>query len=366
VNPSESSAGTGAKLVGAAQGLATAALTLGSTSIATDTKRTSLMPSLNQAVKAGALGNTKKSIEKRKEILNGYLNHLLSPGNLLNRCPELLRFLGAHDPFPDNVKINQGVIEGFTDGLGRHEMKRSLLRATIPKHISVHEMSPAHNFSTEKDINLDTQVQMEKSAPSPSRKNKKRIKHNDPARLAMLSAIKSRIEAVKLSQVRGSVFELIRYTFDLDNNANFFRSQMVTALKTMTIAFTSAHSFKRILLDFHLRYVNGKNIAYWIKYVRNLIWPNGVLFTSAPPLSKDESEALANKSKILLREAFPEQLATVLGNEITESGINIIHEMLQNRLVLKSICYMMYDELINEITPEMGDVLTSHQVLDRE
>jgi hypothetical protein len=364
VNPSESSAGAGAKLVGAAQGLATAALTLSSPSIPTDAKRKSLMPSLNQAVKAGALGNTKKSIEKRKEILNGYLHHLLSPGNLLNRCPELLRFLGAHDPFPNNVKINQGMIEGFTDGLGRREMKRSLLRASVPR-TSDHDISTAHIPCIEQDSNHLSQAEMKKTEPPSSRKNRKRMKNNDPARVAMLSAIKSRIETVKLSQVRGCVFEIIRYTFDLDNNANFFRSHMVTALKTITIAFTSAHSFKRILLDFHLRYVNGKNAAYWIKYIRNLIWPNGVLFTSAPPLSKEESEALANKSKILLQEAFPEQLATVLGNEITESGLNMIHEMLQNRLVLKSICYMMYDELINEITPEMGDILTSHQVLDR-
>ena len=365
VNPSESSAGTGAKLVGAAQGLATAALTLGSSSTAADTKRKSLVPSLSQAAKAGALGNTKKSVEKRKEILNGYVSHLLSPGNLLNRCPELLRFLGAYDPFPTQVKLNQGVIVGFTDNLGRCEMKRSLLRASIPKNISDHPTINIPVSSVSHDLDLRLEPLVENTSPSPSRKNRKRLKNNDPAKLAMISAIKSRIEAVKLSQVRGNVFELIRYTFDLDNNANFFRSQMVTALKTMTIAFTSAQSFKRILLDFHLRYVNGKNIAFWIKYVRDLIWPNGILFTSAPPLSKDESEVLANKSKILLREAFPEQLATVLGNEITESGIDLIHEMLQNRLVLKSICYMMYDELIYEITPEMGDVLTSHQVLDR-
>lgn len=365
VNPSESSAGTGAKLVGAAQGLATAALALGSSSTAADTKRKSLVPSLNQAAKAGALGNTKKSVEKRKEILNGYISHLLSPGNLLNRCPELLRFLGAHDPFPNQVKLNQGVIVGFTDNLGRCEMKRSLLRASIPKNISDHPTTTIPVSSTSHNLDLRLEPLVENTSPPSSRKNRKRLKNNDPAKLAMLSAIKSRIEAVKFSQVRGNVFELIRYAFDLDNNANFFRSQMVTALKTMTIAFTSAHSFKKILLDFHLRYVNGKNIAFWIKYVRDLIWPNGILFTSAPPLSKDESDLLANKSRILLREAFPEQLATVLGNEITESGIDIIHEMLQNRLVLKSICYMMYDELIYEITPEMGDVLTSHQVLDR-
>jgi hypothetical protein len=93
VNTSEYSVGTAAKLTG----LATTALTLGSLSQHT-AKRKTLVPSLNKAVQAGALGATKKCIEKRKDILNHYLSHLLSRGIFLRRCPELLRFIGAYEP----------------------------------------------------------------------------------------------------------------------------------------------------------------------------------------------------------------------------------------------------------------------------
>ena len=93
VNTSEYSVGTAAKLTG----LATTALTLGSLSQHT-AKRKTLVPSLNKAVQAGALSATKKYIEKRKDILNHYLSHLLSRGIFLRRCPELLRFIGAYEP----------------------------------------------------------------------------------------------------------------------------------------------------------------------------------------------------------------------------------------------------------------------------
>ena len=65
-----------------------------------------------------------------------------------------------------------------------------------------------------------------------------------------------------------------------------------------------------------------------------------------------------------MKETFPDQLAAVLGNDITESGLDLIHEMLNNRLVLKSMIYMMADSLLLEAFPEMRDILTCSQVLD--
>ena len=101
-----------------------------------------------------------------------------------------------------------------------------------------------------------------------------------------------------------------------------------------------------------------------IKFIKDLIWPNGVIFTSAAPLTIKESKALARTSRSLLRDSFPDQLTAVLGNEITENGLDLLHEMLNNRLVLKSMIYMMADTLLLEAFPEMSDVLTCSQVLE--
>ncbi len=362
VNSTESSANTGAKLTG----LATAALTLG-TMPHSEMKRKALIPSLHKAVQAGALGATKKCIEKRKEILNEYLTHLLSKRNLLNRCPELLRFVGAYDPLPESVALGAGVVPDFTDGLGRFEMNKSHLQQgnkvnDSPKSFQ-NRSHPSPSLSIITDSKQDLVALKTESDPklkmNEKRKSKKQV---DPARLAIIASIKSRVDRVKLSKVRGSVFELIRYMFDLDS-ANFFRSQMVTALKTMSMAI-SGHGFKRTLIELHLKYLSSRSIASYIKFVKDLMWPNGVIFTSATPLTPEESRDVAKKSRILLQEKFPDQLQAVLGTDITENGLDLFHEMLNNRLVLKSMIYMMADTLLLEAFPEMRDILTCAQSLN--
>jgi hypothetical protein len=166
----------------------------------------------------------------------------------------------------------------------------------------------------------------------------------------MLASIKARIACVKLSQVRGSVFELICSIFDL-NGANFFRSQKVSAMQTMSR--TSEHGFKRTLMELHLKYLSSHSVASYIKFVKGSIWPNGVIFTSAAPLTRDKSEALASTSKILLRESFPDHLTAVLGHEISDNGSDLIHEMLNNCLVLKSMINMMADTILLEAIPDL-------------
>jgi len=259
VNSSECSAGTAAKLTG----LATTALTLGSSS-QNLTKRNAMIPSLNKAVQAGALGGTKKCIEKRKEVLSDYLSHLLSHGNLLNRCPELLRFLGAYEPFVDEVKIGQGMNVNFTDKFGRCEMSKIHLQrsklAPVPDGGETTSVQSETETEEVGDISTGNTRLYSKGKKYPKRSRIKKLKIVDPARSMMLASIKARVDRVKLSQVRGSVFELIRSIFDLDG-ANFFRSQMVSALQTMSIAVTSGHGFKRTLMELHLKYLSSRSIA---------------------------------------------------------------------------------------------------------
>jgi hypothetical protein len=63
------------------------------------------------------------------------------------------------------------------------------------------------------------------------------------------------------------------------------------------------------------------------------------------------------KSSKLLHQALPDQLSALLGQENTDNEIDILHEMLQNRVALKSISYMMVDVLLLEVFPEIRDVL---------
>ena len=48
----------------------------------------------------------------------------------------------------------------------------------------------------------------------------------------------------------------------------------------------------------------------------------------------------------------------ILGKELTKDGLDVVHEMLQNRVVVTSLFYMLFDLLWIEVFPELRDVLT--------
>jgi hypothetical protein len=115
VASTESSASTGSRLVGAA----TAAF--GSMAQGRRERKV-LVPSLNKTI---GIAVTWKAIVRRGELLSEYLEDVLSPNNLINRCMELLLFLGASRPFPLEVKVMQ-TPSNYIDPLGRSSFSRSI------------------------------------------------------------------------------------------------------------------------------------------------------------------------------------------------------------------------------------------------
>lgn len=182
-------------------------------------------------------------------------------------------------------------------------------------------------------------------------------------KIDMIPAIRNKIDKVPLSQVRNRVFELLRYQFGFEN-ASFIRNRMLAALKTASFAVTSSGEFQRTLYKLHTEHINANALAGWIEFALELIWPGGVFFESAPPPTPEELEANANKAKEVLHASFPEQVRAILGPELTGDGLDIFHEMLQNRLVVKSMAYMLFDLVWLEVFPEIGDVLVCGAALD--
>lgn len=400
VAQTEQSASAGARLVGAA----TAAFTVGGSG-GSNRRRKALIPSLGQASKASTLGvATKKFIQKRMAILNGYLSYMLAPNHLLNRNAEMLIFLGAFYPFPAEAKIGGDFVNNKLDLLGRSMMIRTVYEHTASEESKSEptaadkgenaalQLTPSRPRSettdtTQTEATIDSTAQTASnrsnpnlSSPSTTRSvvgmdrateeeaaddttqvsGKTRLKEID-----MIPAIKAKIDEVPLSQVRSALFELVRYQFDFDN-ASFFRNRMFSALKTMSFAVASSGEFRKMLYESHTKYISADAIADWIKFGLDLLWPDGMWMQGAPPLTAEERAALALNLKQELPKAFPDQLKSVLGQEIVMGGLDILHEMLQNRLVLKSMIYMMFDMLWLEAFPELHDFLQGAAALESE
>ena len=317
--------------------------------------RRALIPSLSQASKAGALGVTKKSILRRKEILNGYIGYLLSPGNPMHRNSELLLFLAAFYPLPPEARIGE-TISVKEDPLGRHEISRAVIQERTVKLDSKAPDVADDTEGTQKVKVEDSQD--EEPVEGDEENNVRKTKKSD-----MIPSIRAKVEKVPLSQVRNRCFELLRYQFGFEN-ASFIRNRMLAALKTASFAVTSPAEWRKTLYKLHVEHLSASAVANWIQFGCDLLWPEGVFFESAPPSTKEELDSQAAEAKEVLHKSFPEQVRAILGQELTRDGLDIFHEMLQNRVVMKSMAYMLFDLLWLEVFPEIGDVLQCGAALD--
>ena len=73
---------------------------------------------------------------------------------------------------------------------------------------------------------------------------------NDEATIAILKSIQTRIDKIELSEVRNTVFEFLRYQYDLDN-ATFWQSRMFSAIRTVSFMLIGGADFHKTLFELH-------------------------------------------------------------------------------------------------------------------
>eukprot|EP00523_Entomoneis_sp_CCMP467_P019432 CAMPEP_0168818572 /NCGR_PEP_ID=MMETSP0726-20121227/7826_1 /TAXON_ID=265536 /ORGANISM="Amphiprora sp., Strain CCMP467" /LENGTH=1812 /DNA_ID=CAMNT_0008870903 /DNA_START=15 /DNA_END=5453 /DNA_ORIENTATION=- len=318
--------------------------------------RGALVPSLSLAAKIGTLGLTKKSLQKRRDHLGAYLSHLFANGNPLSRTPECLMFVGAFHPLPPTVMPNT-IVRG-PDPIGRTMIS-----------VTAVDVKPCKNVSNQNETfetleSNDTNPPATENGPD-GEEGVSLPRTKNTSKMYMIPSIRHKIDKVPLSQVRHRIFDLLRYQFGFDN-ASFMRNRMLAGLRTASFAVTTASEFRKILYKAHLQHLSASAVSGWIDRVLNIVWPNGVFLRGQPPLTPEQLVKQAEKSKSALHDAFPDAVRAILGHELTRDGLNIFHEMLQNRVVIRSMCYMLFDILWLEVFPEIGDVLQGGAVLDSE
>jgi len=342
----ETSAGTGSRLVGAA----TAAFVATSQG---NRARNVLVPSLS---KTSGLALTKKAISQRGELLSDYLADLLSVNNLINGCMELLLFLGAAHPFPPEVKVMQ-TPSNYIDPLGRSCFERSVVGNEV---ISAARSLATERVSSERSAYYD--IPASTSAESLDSRGFEAVTEQED-KVDLIPAILNKVDQVPLAEVRNRIVELIRCQFGFEN-ASFFRSQLLAALETASfVAMAKTSTFRSLMHDLHTKHLNPEGLARLIRLLIDIIWPEGVFMTARVPLTLTEEEEMKTMAHTKLLEIFPEQISAVLGDDLTKDGLDMVHEMLQNRVVVKSLFYMLVDLLWVEVFPELRDSLSGDDPL---
>lgn len=339
VASAESSASTGSRIVGAA----TAAF---ATSSQGRRNRKALVPSLAQASKTGAIAATQKTISRRGELLGEYLTELLGPGHPLGRCTELLLFLGASFPFPQDVRVSTSSLR-TSDPLGRTDFSRVAHRIARPDSLEGTTGEGRRDSTKSERPDIDDSEE-------------------NPADIEMLASVLNKVDQVPLSEVRNRLVELVKYQFGFEN-ASFFRSKVLSAMETASfVAMAQASEFRKLLYKIHSEQLNAEAVGGLVTKLMDMLWPDGCWMTPRPLLTPEEELELKESSRGILHSTFPEQLRTILGRELTMDGLDVVHEMLQNRIVVKSLFYMLFDLVWIEIFPEIRDGMDCATALEIE
>jgi len=331
--------------------------------------RNSLVPSLfGGSGKTAPLIPTKKSLGKRQNLVNQYFRQIVSPNHFLSNSPEVICFFAAHEPLSvEDTSVDSSTFS-TPDTWGRTERKKILL-----KTFNIEKENPSYGFNSEKrrtstgnDEGLNnSKDKIHGSTGNKASRTREKKSENDQATSAMLKSIQTRIDMISLSEVRDAFFEFLRYQYDLDN-ASFWQSRMFSAIKTISYMLIGGKDFNKMLLKLHREHLTDEKISGLLVYMREILWPGGVFFTSGPPLTVVQKSSLKDQARKMLPQAFPDQLRMVLGQEFTEEGLDMLHEMLQNRIVVKSLGYMIIDMIWLEIFPELSDTLSGAKALDSD
>ena len=178
---------------------------------------------------------------------------------------------------------------------------------------------------------------------------------------ALMASIQARIRSINAKDVQENVFDLVNNIFNLDK-ANFLRGRVIAVVRGMAF-FLTENQFYKTLLNYHRLYVNEASISGVLKYVRELLWPQGEWAESVPPMTDDEKERIYGEAFGKIHSIIPEVVTNVLGEPLAKDGVNIVFEMVQNEVVLKSFVYMLVDLILLELYPEMSIDLDSYNAV---
>ena len=332
-----------------------------------------LIPTLNNQGKVPGTSSN-RFVQRRMSDIQLYLDIILSRNHLLRESHEVMQFLAAIDALPKNLDAYQ-IPGGKHDDLGRSEIRRSFntdkssVERNISKETDVKNDSSwiatgSESFGNDKTTG--TSIHTVSSSPSVDVTS---INSEIPANAAsiepygdkaMEASIIARISEVKLVTFQKVLFDFVSYTFHLDK-ATFFRSSVVSAVWRMAFVITGTTSaqFTRNLTKWHFKLITGESLGAIIRSIHQSLWPEGAWYTPAPVLSKEEKKDLANSSRNAIDKVLPDQfqqVRSVLGDDF-DKGIDTLHDMIQNRVVLKSLAYTLLDLVLLEVFPELKDHL---------
>ncbi|GMH92396.1 hypothetical protein TL16_g12336 [Triparma laevis f. inornata] len=299
-----------------------------------DGKRMRLLPALppKKSLNAMGVGGGTKFLEQRGKKLGNYLKYLL------NRRHVLCFVVDSFNQSSTKVGlVGTAIAESTRNLTGMLKKKKGGEVSEKGKEVKGSEGKSKNNNSDARAMAFQA---------------------------AMAASIKERLKEVSLREVQEGIFDLVKELLSLDK-ATFLRGRMISVIRGLVNFMTSGSSFHKTLLKLHNQYLTGETIGTGVKWVRELLWPNGEWKEPAEPYTLKERVELEAAVRNGIPALIPDTFTSVVGDELAEEGAKTLHEMIQNPLVLRSISFQLVDLLLLEAYPDLNiDLDALHSVED--
>ena len=354
-------------------------------------ERIRLLPALppKKSLNAMGVGGGTRFLEQRGRKLGNYLRYLLNRRHVLWSSAEVLDFLCASEGI--------GAAGDAEDELGRSECSRSVV---MMGGVGFGGSRTEEILSEAKDRNIGANLVLQhalasssKANPSaeavglvgatlkePKKKGRKEKKkeengkashsngsgqanhHHDSDQAleakafrfqaAMAASVIDRLKSVGAREVQEGIFDLSRVLLSLDK-ATFLRGRLIAVIKGLVSFMTSGGSFHKTLVRLHNEYLTGETVAAGIKCIRELLWPDGNWMVPAPPYTLRDKVELAETVQANLDSLIPDTLTSVVGDELAGNAAQLLFEVFQNPLLLRSISYQLLDLILLEVYEDL-------------
>lgn len=146
------------------------------------------------------------------------------------------------------------------------------------------------------------------------------------------------------------VIDILITIFKLKNSKNWLRGRALIVILQQIFGTT----IERKLYDQIKQLTQEEKLLDILILLKNIIFPNGKF--KDPPIIRSNYEKATTKeeSSIFLNNFMDETFTTIFGTSNTRFANGLIFNVLQNDFLLKHLIFEIFDELINELFPELS------------
>ncbi|KAJ3183694.1 Intermediate filament protein [Gaertneriomyces sp. JEL0708] len=148
------------------------------------------------------------------------------------------------------------------------------------------------------------------------------------------------------------VLDLLIELFDLNARTNWLRRQAIALL--LQNLFGGA--VERRVTEAVRVLAEEDRLVEWLKLARNTVWPEGQLpAVPAQQRTGDQMRRAKLEAESRLKYIVPELLGGIVGRQNAKKGAGRIWSAVQNQRLNRQIAYVMLDEIVRWIFPEVAD-----------